>query len=250
MTKSNTTEDIQTRLSEIEGRRAAATPGPYRDDTDRFSSEVVTDGPNGSDIWICQLWNKSEEDFENRENNSAFLAASWTDIGYLTEVCRKLLGVEKFARDMEETVDNVRAALGLESTHYLVIADQVADVVKERDELKAEVAGLKQENERLSALAGPDAVTFVAEVLEQRNCLSQAIAESAQQAGIYNGEVDLTGPELVMLCNDMRNEILRLRKEKVEVLEKAIGAVQSISAGSPETLREVIRVLRTQQEET
>lgn len=39
----------------------------------------------------------------------------------------------KLAQTMEETVDNVREALGLEETHYLVIADDVADVVRERN---------------------------------------------------------------------------------------------------------------------
>jgi len=50
---------------------------------------------------------------------------------------------EKLARDMEETVDNVRDALGLESTHWLVIADQVRDVVQERDRLRARIAELE-----------------------------------------------------------------------------------------------------------
>lgn len=41
--------------------------------------------------------------------------------------------VQRWARDMEETVDNVRAALGLESTHWQVIADEVRIVRESRD---------------------------------------------------------------------------------------------------------------------
>lgn len=33
--------------------------------------------------------------------------------------------------------------------------------------------------------------------------LGAAIAQAAQRAGIYNGEVPLTGPQLVMLCDDL-----------------------------------------------
>ena len=35
---------------------------------------------------------------------------------------------KKVARDMEECVDNVREAMGLESTHYLVLHDEVRDM--------------------------------------------------------------------------------------------------------------------------
>lgn len=52
--------------------------------------------------------------------------------------------LQKFSRDMEETIDNVRESLGLESTHYLVIADQVVDVVKERDALRTAALNEKQ----------------------------------------------------------------------------------------------------------
>jgi hypothetical protein len=64
----------------IRARLEAATPGPWRDDTDQFSSEVTTDGRDGGDVWICQLWSKSEEDFENREANSAFIAHAPEDL--------------------------------------------------------------------------------------------------------------------------------------------------------------------------
>ena len=43
---------------------------------------------------------------------------------------------QKWANIIEETVDNVREAMGLESTHYLVLPSQVADVVKQNERLR------------------------------------------------------------------------------------------------------------------
>ena len=43
---------------------------------------------------------------------------------------------KRTANTMEEVVDNVRAALELESTHYLIIHDQVAEVVAENTRLR------------------------------------------------------------------------------------------------------------------
>ena len=43
---------------------------------------------------------------------------------------------QKWANIMEETVDNVREAMGLESTHYLVLPSQVADVVEQNKQLR------------------------------------------------------------------------------------------------------------------
>jgi len=48
----------------------------------------------------------------------------------------KVYNLKKAAQTFAEVLDNVRAALKLESTHYLVIADQVAEVVRERDALR------------------------------------------------------------------------------------------------------------------
>ena len=43
---------------------------------------------------------------------------------------------KRTARDMEQTIDNVRRALGLDSTHWTVIYNGVEDVVKERNALR------------------------------------------------------------------------------------------------------------------
>jgi hypothetical protein len=39
--------------------------------------------------------------------------------------------------------------------------------------------------------------------IAERNVLAEAIAQAAQKAGIYNGEVPLTVPQLIMLCDDL-----------------------------------------------
>lgn len=37
----------------------------------------------------------------------------------------------------------------------------------------------------------------------ERDLLAEAIANAAQKAGIYNGEVPLTGPDLLLLCENL-----------------------------------------------
>lgn len=155
----------ESRIAEIEARREAATPGPWATFStaagnvwvqvggfaSSFVAEPVTSlrrlfrmrGGLTEDRWDTQdlRWKQKEADAE-------FTAHSWTDIGYLLGVVKQLPGIG-LARDMEEAVDNVREALGLESTHFLVIADQVADVVKERNELQSTVKQQQEEIERL-----------------------------------------------------------------------------------------------------
>ena len=47
------------------------------------------------------------------------------------EAANELDGYKRFSLSLEEAIDNVRIVLGLESTHYQVIADQVEDWGKE-----------------------------------------------------------------------------------------------------------------------
>lgn len=42
----------------------------------------------------------------------------------------------------------------------------------------------------------------------ERNMLGDAIAKAALKAGIYNGEVSLTGPQLILLCDDLARRSL------------------------------------------
>lgn len=58
---------------------------------------------------------------------------------------------------------------------------------------------VKEENESLKAAL---------EAAEhQRGALAQAIADAVTKAGMWNGEVGLTGPHLIMFCDDMASVI-------------------------------------------
>lgn len=48
---------------------------------------------------------------------------------YAPELLKRFESAARAARDYAETIDNVRGALGQEATHYLVIADDVKDLV-------------------------------------------------------------------------------------------------------------------------
>lgn len=48
-------------------------------------------------------------------------------------------------------------------------------------------------------------ITRVTNALKEAAELMQCIADAAQKAGIYNGQVDLTTPHLKMLLDDMAN---------------------------------------------
>jgi hypothetical protein len=49
---------------------------------------------------------------------------------YMNELVVRYKGSARAAKAFAETVDNVRAALGQEGTHYLVVADDVEELVK------------------------------------------------------------------------------------------------------------------------
>ena len=48
-------------------------------------------------------------------------------------------------------------------------------------------------------------IARVTNALQEAEKLMQCIADAAQKAGIYNGQVDLTPPHLKMLLEDMAN---------------------------------------------
>lgn len=80
---------------------------------------------------IRELETQNKSDYYKVESLESQLAASRTH-----------------AINMEEAVENVRESLGLESTHYLVIAGQVADVVNERSQLQSRIRELEAEREK------------------------------------------------------------------------------------------------------
>jgi hypothetical protein len=60
---------------------------------------------------------------------------------------------------------------------------------------------------------------------EERNLLAKAIAEMALKMGIYNGEVGLSGPQLLMLCGDAGDYSVHLEAEndKLDGLNAALA---------------------------
>lgn len=51
----------------------------------------------------------------------------------------------------------------------------------------------------------------IATLTEERTILAREIAEASQRLGYYNGTAPLTGPDVLLLLQDMEREFLRLR---------------------------------------
>lgn len=64
----------------------------------------------------------------------------------------------------------------------------------------------------------------------ERDMLAKAIADAAQKAGIYNGEVAMTGPHLLMLVNDLaevktRNQYLERQPPDLSKLQRSFPSI-------------------------
>lgn len=90
----------------------------------------------------------------------------------------------------------------------------------------------------------------------QRDMLAQAIGNAARKAGIYNGEVGLLGPQLLMLADDMADCIV-LYKAQHAVLFDGHAVLQALDEQarkrtSPESVSDVldavVRLMRAVQE--
>lgn len=70
------------------------------------------------------------------------------------------------------------------------------------------------------------------EAAQERDVLAVAIAIAAQKAGIYNGEVPLTGSQLIMLCDDLASaaiisqELPDAEKVRQDAFDEAIEKVR------------------------
>lgn len=83
--------------------------------------------------------------------------------------------------------------------------------------------------------------TRIAELTHQRDTLAREIAEAAQRLGGYNGEVPLTGPQVMLLLKDMEEQArngIALRKSMEAIVEAKSPPHRS---GSPE--RHIINAL-------
>lgn len=83
-------------IAEIRAMVAAATPGPWKEYSSHYGSEVATN--ESIDSWICQLWYKDEEVMQNHKNNAHLIAKTPETITALCdEVERQREGWEVIA---------------------------------------------------------------------------------------------------------------------------------------------------------
>jgi len=83
-----------------------------------------------------------------------------------------------------------------------VLYDDHFDAIAEKDiEIEAFRDGIIDANERSATTE------------KQIKALGKAIGDAALRAGIYNGEIGLAGPELIMLCENMAEQIAALKEE-------------------------------------
>lgn len=79
-----------------------------------------------------------------------------------------------------------------------------------------------------------------AEMRRQRDLLGQAIGEAALKAGCYNGEVNLTGPQLMLLIDDMADGLNHFRQERdrflAAICTKNVRALTDIAAEHGDSL--------------
>ena len=81
--------------------------------------------------WVTLVPAMTDEAFADRVEQ-ALRNPQGEPIGsvYAPELLRRFKGTARAARVYAESLDNVREALGQEETHYLVIADDVEELVK------------------------------------------------------------------------------------------------------------------------
>lgn len=136
----------------------------------------------------------------------------------IEELKLKVEAYKKLARDMEETVDNVRASLGLDSTHYLIIADQVAEVVEEREKLKEKVRRLQSE-----IVLSDGIIDSINQILE-----GNEVSDFALSFGIVRDVYDLYHSK-IKKENQLRNErdaLIITLKDIVSIWEDAEGTFE------------------------
>lgn len=68
--------------------------------------------------------------------------------------------------------------------------------------------------------------------VRERDALGQTIAEAAIKVGIIDGCQPLTGPQLIMLCNDLADSATSPKAES-EFLDASIAVWREIDKGGP-----------------
>ena len=129
-------------------------------------------------------------------------------------------GYRRAARDLEEAVDNVRKALGLESTHWMVINNEVADVVKERDRLRQELG--EAADKTLTILAERDHLAAASDQVREDSQRMQ------QQLAVVTADRDRLSAEAVQVraSMDQYREVVSLLNRQVREKEKEIERIK------------------------
>lgn len=126
----------------------------------------------------------------------------------------------KTARDLEQALDNVRGALGLESTHWMVIHNQVEDVIKERDRLRQELG--EAADKTLTILAERDHLAAASEQVREDSQRMQ------QQLAAVTADRDRLSDEAVQVraSMDQYRGVVSLLNRQVREKEKEIERIK------------------------
>jgi hypothetical protein len=81
------------------------------------------------EAFVLQMQRALDNCFTTRERPFVTYNAAVEGL-YAPELLRRFQAASREARAFAETIDNVRAALGQEATHYLIIADDVKELVE------------------------------------------------------------------------------------------------------------------------
>ncbi len=93
-------------------------------------------------------------------------------------------------------------------------AENLGRVVESEFKSAAEAIWVREPpGEELRAALTRSRSSEIAEAERQRDVLAASIAQAARTAGVYNGETALTGPDLILLLEDMARAVSEQHKE-------------------------------------
>jgi hypothetical protein len=124
------------------------------------------------------------------------------------EACAKAATVGStgiWSRDVAEDED------GIVELKTIVIYEADAEVTLIAEASRREDAAFIQAAQPSRVIA---LVAELRRMREERDIFAREISETSQRLGGYNGEVPLTGPQILLLLRDMEKEVINLREER------------------------------------
>lgn len=128
------------------------------------------------------------------------------------------------------------------STKDPTAQDLLWEYAQRRRKVDAEFSDDLESALRAKGYTGEGIGARIAQLTEERNTFTREIAEAAQRLGIYNGEVPLTGSQVLLLLKDMEEQArngIALRKSIEALAESGEGYASA---------RELRRALRESEE--